>query len=97
VTENAGGSNPATLNDGREPGVRLEVGDGTVICCERLPRAVGDAVVAVEPLRHGLGNTATGGICRVRGPAGSAILKVAGRPTAADPAKSFPAGGEPDH
>ena len=30
-------------------------------------RAVGDAVVAVEPLRHGLGNAATGGICRVRG------------------------------
>ena len=34
--------------------------------CARLPRAVGDAVVAVEPLRHGQGNTATAGICRVR-------------------------------
>ena len=97
MTENAGGSKPAPLNDRHEPGVRLEVGDGTVISCARLPRAVGDAVVAVEPLRHGLGNTGTGGICRVRGQAGSAILKVARRPTAADPAKSFPAGDEPDH
>ena len=97
MTENAGGSKPAPLNDRHEPGVRLEVGDGTVISCARLPRAVGDAVVAVEPLRHGLGNTGTGGICRVRGQAGSAILKVARRPTAADPAKSFPAGDEPNH
>jgi hypothetical protein len=42
-----------------------------------LPSAVGDAVVAATPLRHGLGNAATGGIWRVRGTAGSAILKVA--------------------
>ena len=48
--------------------------------------------MAVEPLRHGLGNAATGGICRVRGTAGSAILKVARRSAATDPAKSFPAG-----
>ncbi len=97
MSENAGGSNPATLKRRDQPGLRLEVGDGTVISCARLPRAIGDSVVAVEPLRHGLGNTATGGICRVRGLAGSAILKVARRPAAADPTKAFPAGDEPDH
>ena len=53
--------------------------------------------MAVEPLRHGLGNAATGGICRVRGTAGSAIVKVARLPAVADPAKSFPASDEPDH
>ena len=67
-----------------------------MITYARLPRAVGDAVVAVEPLRHGLGNAATGGICRVRGTAGSAILKVARMPAAPDPANSFPASDEPD-
>ena len=90
--------------DGRpEPGgrpdasIRLEAGDGTVVTCLRLPRAIGDTVVAVEPLRHGLGNAATGGICRVRGTTGSAILKVARLPAVADPAKAFPASDEPDH
>ena len=68
-----------------------------MVTCARLPAAVGDSVVAVEPLRHGLGNAATGGICRVRGTAGSAVLKVARLPAAADPAKSFPTSDEPDH
>jgi hypothetical protein len=63
----------------------------------RLPRAVGDAVVAAEPLRHGLGNAATGGIWRVRGTAGSAILKVARLPAVADAGKSFPTSDAPDH
>ena len=62
-----------------------------------LPRAVGDAVLTAEPLRHGLGNAATGGIWRVRGTAGSAILKVARLPSAADLAKSFPTSDAPDH
>lgn len=97
MPENVDGSNPATLNCRLEPRLRLETDDGTVITCARLPRAAGDAVVAVEPLRHGLGNAATGGICRVRGTAGSAILKVARLPAAADPAKAFPASDEPDH
>jgi hypothetical protein len=92
-----GGGRPATLTGRLEPGIRLEAGDGTVVTCARLPRAVGDAVVAVEPLRHGLGNAATAGICRVRGTAGSAILKVARLPAAADPAKAFPASDMPDH
>src|SRR5207244_1469514 len=42
----------------------------------RFPSALGDAVVAAGTLRHGLGNAATGGIWRVRGTEGSAILKV---------------------
>jgi hypothetical protein len=63
----------------------------------RPPRAVGDVVLAAEPLRHGLGNAATGGIWRVRGPAGSAILKVARLPAGREPARSFPTSDEPDH
>jgi len=54
-------------------------------------------VVAATPLRHGLGNAATGGIWRVRRPAGSAILKVARLPAAAEPARAFPTSDEPDH
>ena len=63
----------------------------------RLPRVVGDSVLAATPLRHGLGNAATGGIWRLRGTAGSAILKVARLPATADPARAFPTSGEPDH
>jgi len=63
----------------------------------RLPRAVGTAVVAAEPLRHGLGNAATGGIWQVRGTAGSAILKISRLPAATDPARAFPTSDEPDH
>ena len=44
-----------------------------------------------------MGNAATGGIWRVRGTAGTAVLKVARLPAAADPAKAFPASDEPDH
>jgi hypothetical protein len=39
-----------------------------------LPGAIGGQVLTAEPLRHGQANAATGGIWRVRGPAGSAIL-----------------------
>jgi hypothetical protein len=63
----------------------------------RLPRAVGETAVATEPLRHGLGNAATGGIWRVRGAVGSAILKVARLPAAADPARAFPTSDELHH
>jgi hypothetical protein len=62
-----------------------------------LPPAVGDVVLAAEPLRHGLANAATGGIWRVRGPSGTAILKVARRPAATDPPKAFPTSDEPTH
>jgi hypothetical protein len=54
------------------------------------PPALGDRVNTVEPLTYSRGNTATGGVWRVHGPAGQAILKVArppsGRPGADDPA-----------
>jgi hypothetical protein len=63
----------------------------------RPPRAVGDVVLAAEPLRHGLGNAATAGIWRVRGPAGSAVLKVARPPAGPEPARAFPTSDEPGH
>lgn len=63
----------------------------------RVPAAIGAAVLDAEPLRHGQGNAATGGIWRVRGPAGTAILKVARRPVGPDPAKAFPTSDEPTH
>jgi hypothetical protein len=62
-----------------------------------LPAAVGDAVLDAELLRHGQANAATGGIWRVRGPAGTAILKVARLPPGTDPAKGFPTSDEPTH
>ena len=67
-----------------------------MITCARLPRAVGYSVLAVEPSRYERGNAATGGICRVRGTAGPAILKLARLPPAADPARAFPASDRPD-
>jgi hypothetical protein len=62
-----------------------------------LPPAVGDAILHAEPLRHGQANAATGGIWRIRGPAGTAILKVARRPVATDPPKAFPTSDVPTH
>jgi len=62
-----------------------------------LPAAVGAPILDAEPLRHGQANAATGGIWRVRGPAGTAILKVARLPAAADPPKAFPTSDEPSH
>jgi hypothetical protein len=62
-----------------------------------LPAAVGDVVLDAEPLRHGQANAATGGIWRVRGPAGTAILKIARRPAATDPPKAWPTSDEPAH
>ncbi|MGH3149652.1 MAG: hypothetical protein ACRDOB_02835 [Streptosporangiaceae bacterium] len=63
----------------------------------RLPVAVGEVVLAAEELRHGQANAATGGIWRVRGPAGSAILKVARLPAGADAEKPFSTSDEPSH
>jgi hypothetical protein len=77
-------------------GVRLEAADGSEVTCAELPGLLG-AVRAFEPLRHGLGNTATRGIWRVLGVAGSAVLKVAGPPATTDTARAFPAGDEPAH
>jgi hypothetical protein len=63
----------------------------------RLPDALGGQNLAAEALRHGKGNAATSGIWRVRGPSGSAILKVARRPEAGDGRRSFPTSDEPTH
>lgn len=70
---------------------------GTLPSVNRFPSALGDAIVAAETLRHGLGNAATGGIWRVRGTEGSAILKMARLPAASDPAMAFGTSDEPDH
>ena len=63
----------------------------------RLPDAVGAEMLAAEPLRHGQANAATGGIWRVRGPAGTAILKIARPPSATGAPKAFPTSDEPAH
>ena len=62
-----------------------------------LPAAVGDTVLEAEPLRHGQANAAAGGIWRVRGPDGTAILKVARPPAGTDAPKAFPTSNEPTH
>jgi hypothetical protein len=64
---------------------------------DSVPSAIGGAVLRAEPLRHGQANAATGGIWRVRGPASTAILKVARHPAGTDPAKAFATSDEPDH
>jgi hypothetical protein len=96
VPQPAKGISAVTACTRSRQGIRLEAADGTVVTCAELPGVLG-GVRAVEPLRHGLGNAATGGIWRVHGTAGSAILKVASLPASADPAKAFPAGDEPAH
>ena len=92
----ANGISQVTVRTGSGPGIRLEAADGTVVTCAGLPAVLGE-VRAVEPLRHGLGNTATRGIWRVHGNQGSAVLKVAGPPVGTEQAKAFPAGDEPAH
>ncbi|MEN3305946.1 MAG: hypothetical protein V7603_2148 [Micromonosporaceae bacterium] len=67
-----------------------------VLVAARLPRRIGDTVLAVEPLRHNKGNAATAGIWRVRGSLGSAVLKVS-RPPAAGPVGFWPTSDDPAH
>jgi hypothetical protein len=80
-----------------ERAVPLDAGDGTVVTISGLPGVLGDRPLAAEPLRHGLANAATNGIWRVRGTAGSAVLKVARLPTAADPPKAWRTSDDPAH
>jgi hypothetical protein len=63
-----------------------------------LPARLGGRVTVAEALTHNEGNAATGGIWRVRGPRGSAVLKVA-RPPSAAPAGSsaWPTSDDPRH
>jgi hypothetical protein len=79
VPQHANGISQVTARTRTQQGTRLDVADGTSVTCAEVPGALGE-VRAVEPLRHGLGNAATGGIWRVLGTIGSAILKVARLP-----------------
>jgi hypothetical protein len=72
-------SGPGALKPAAGPDLRLD-GGGAVLTLADLPAAVGDAVLSAEVLRHNVTNPATGGIWRVQGSAGSAILKVARPP-----------------
>src|ERR1700734_1140582 len=77
------------------PGIQIDLPDGSTVT---LPSpAVGDKVTAVEPLRHGQGNAATGGIWRLRGPAGSAGLKLAVPPLPGTANAVLPTSDEPGH
>lgn len=63
-----------------------------------VPARLGGRVDAMEPLRHNEGNAATGGIWRARGPAGTAVVKVA-RPPSPQPTGSpvWQTSDEPTH
>src|ERR1035441_2446146 len=56
VSDSSAGTGSPAGGPGPGRGIQLAVGDGTVVTISGLPRAVGDAVLAAEPLRHGLGN-----------------------------------------
>ncbi|MEV4513585.1 hypothetical protein AB0K00_32035 [Dactylosporangium sp. NPDC049525] len=65
---------------------------------QTLPAQLGGRIEAAEVLTHNQGNAATGGIWRVHGPTGSAVLKVA-RPPATVPVGSpaWQTSDEPTH
>jgi len=62
-----------------------------------IPDRVGGTVVSAEPLRHNAGNAATGGSWRVRGPAGSAVLKLARPPAAGTGIAAWRTSDDPAH
>jgi hypothetical protein len=77
------------------PAIRLDLHDGSTVTLLSSP--VGEEVTAVEPLRHGQGNAATGGIWRLRGPAGSAVLKLATPPALATANAAWRTSDDPAH
>ncbi|WP_203924229.1 aminoglycoside phosphotransferase family protein [Rugosimonospora africana] len=66
------------------------------LSCQILPDVLGGRIETATPLRHNEGNAATGGIWRVRGPGGTAILKVA-QPPSGTAGSSWPTSDEPTH
>lgn len=77
--------------------ILLDLGNGTTVTCSRLPEIIGDAVVAVEPLRHAQANAAVGGLWRIRGTAGSSVLKLATPPNPRTASAAWPTSDEPAH
>lgn len=67
--------------------VTVEPIDNATAEWQTLPSVLGGRVDSAELLTHNQGNAATGGVWRVRGPQGSAIVKVA-RPPSASPSGS---------
>lgn len=63
----------------------------------KTPESIGLPVSDPEPLRHGLANAATGGVWRVRGVAGGAVLKVARGPHPERAHMVWPTSDEPTH
>jgi hypothetical protein len=60
VPQHANGISQVTARTRTRHGTRLETADGTSVTCTEVPSVLGE-VRAIEPLRHGLGNAATGG------------------------------------
>jgi hypothetical protein len=83
--------------EGVPESILLDVPGGTTVSRSGLPAVLGDAVVAVEPLRHARGNAAVGGIWRVRGTAGSSVLKLATPPAPKTASAVWPTSDEPAH
>lgn len=61
------------------------------------PASIGALVSPPEPLRHGLGNAATGGVWRVRGAKAGAVLKIARPPHPERAHMAWPTSDEPTH
>jgi hypothetical protein len=63
----------------------------------RPPASVGALLSPAEPLRHGLGNAATGGVWRVRGTKAGAVLKIARPPHPERAHLAWPTSDDPGH
>jgi hypothetical protein len=61
------------------------------------PASIGPLVSPLEPLRHGLGNAATGGVWRVRGTKAAAVLKIARPPHPERAHMAWPTSDDPVH